>query len=336
MVESRCAITKVVRPFIRYFNPSWIRASDSESRLDVASSRIRMRGSARMARAIETRCRWPPESFTPRSPTTVSYFFSKFSANSSTRAMRQASRISSFVASGRAKAMFSSIVPSKRNVSCSTTPNCVRYVSRRTVERSTPSTVMTPSRGAWNAAIRLMIVDLPDPEGPTSAVTVPGAEEFACPLGKFDGPDFHVVHRKGGKAEAERSKPAERKDEAAEVEPGSRDPTRVDGDELVLRQGGAPRRVPVEGRRVVGDAHEGASHSDRARADRNLEEHRGIRGGLRDVADKALARNPQRGRQRDRQRQQHCDSLRGDISGRDAHFMIANLSMWVPRPGAST
>ena len=36
-----------------------------------------MRGSARMARAMETRWRWPPESLTPRSPTMVSYFFSK-------------------------------------------------------------------------------------------------------------------------------------------------------------------------------------------------------------------------------------------------------------------
>ena len=93
---SRCAITNVVRPCIRYLKPSWIIASDSESRLDVASSRIKIRGSARIARAIETRCRWPPESFTPRSPTIVSYPFSKLSANSSTRAMRQASRICSF------------------------------------------------------------------------------------------------------------------------------------------------------------------------------------------------------------------------------------------------
>ena len=52
-----------------------------------------MRGSARIARAIETRWRCPPESLTPRSPTIVSYFFSKLSANSSTRAIRQASRI---------------------------------------------------------------------------------------------------------------------------------------------------------------------------------------------------------------------------------------------------
>ena len=43
----------------------WISASLSLSRLDVASSRIRMRGSARIARAIATRCRCPPESFTP-------------------------------------------------------------------------------------------------------------------------------------------------------------------------------------------------------------------------------------------------------------------------------
>src|SRR5881628_1854757 len=59
---------------------------------------MRMRGSARMARAMETRCFWPPESLTPRSPTTVSYFFSKDSANSSTRAMRQAASTSSSVA----------------------------------------------------------------------------------------------------------------------------------------------------------------------------------------------------------------------------------------------
>ena len=77
MVESRCAITNVVRPCMRYESPCWIISSDSESRLEVASSRIRMRGSARMARAIEILCRCPPESLTPRSPTMVSYFSGK-------------------------------------------------------------------------------------------------------------------------------------------------------------------------------------------------------------------------------------------------------------------
>ena len=51
---------------------------------------------------------------------------SKDSANSSTRAMRQAAMMSSSLASGREKATLSRMVPSKRNVSCSTTPSCVR------------------------------------------------------------------------------------------------------------------------------------------------------------------------------------------------------------------
>ena len=38
----------------------------------VASSRIRIRGSVRIARASAIRCRWPPDRVSPRSPTTVS------------------------------------------------------------------------------------------------------------------------------------------------------------------------------------------------------------------------------------------------------------------------
>ena len=41
--------------------------SDSASRAEVASSRIRMSGSLRRARAIAMRCFWPPESCAPRS-----------------------------------------------------------------------------------------------------------------------------------------------------------------------------------------------------------------------------------------------------------------------------
>ena len=42
------------------------------------------------------------------------------------RAIRQAVRICSSLAPGRANATFSRMVPSNRNVSCNTTPNCVR------------------------------------------------------------------------------------------------------------------------------------------------------------------------------------------------------------------
>ena len=61
-------MTNVVRPCRSDRRPSWIIASLSLSRLDVASSSSRMRGFARIARAMATRWRWPPDSRTPRSP----------------------------------------------------------------------------------------------------------------------------------------------------------------------------------------------------------------------------------------------------------------------------
>ena len=71
-VERRWAMAKVVRPLTRRAMASWICFSVSVSTELVASSRIRMRGSCRMARAIEIRWRSPPESGWPRSPTWVS------------------------------------------------------------------------------------------------------------------------------------------------------------------------------------------------------------------------------------------------------------------------
>ena len=52
--------------------PTWISRSDSVSSAEVASSRIRIGASLRIARAIAMRWRWPPDSRMPRSPTTVS------------------------------------------------------------------------------------------------------------------------------------------------------------------------------------------------------------------------------------------------------------------------
>ena len=51
----------------------WISRSVAESSADVASSRTRIGGFFSTVRAIATRCFSPPESFSPRSPTTVWY-----------------------------------------------------------------------------------------------------------------------------------------------------------------------------------------------------------------------------------------------------------------------
>ena len=73
IVESRWATMIVVRPTLSRSSASWTSRSDSLSSELVASSSSRIGGSLRIARAIATRWRWPPERRIPRSPTMVSY-----------------------------------------------------------------------------------------------------------------------------------------------------------------------------------------------------------------------------------------------------------------------
>ena len=72
IVESRCAITSVVRPRESSSSDSWTACSLSLSSALVASSKIRIGGFLRKTRAIAMRCFWPPERWLPRSPTCVS------------------------------------------------------------------------------------------------------------------------------------------------------------------------------------------------------------------------------------------------------------------------
>lgn len=73
IVDNRCATITVVRFTITLSSASWTTHSDSASSALVASSRRRILGSLRIARAIATRCFCPPDSWAPRSPTSVSY-----------------------------------------------------------------------------------------------------------------------------------------------------------------------------------------------------------------------------------------------------------------------
>ena len=62
MVESRWAMAIVVRPAISGSSASCTSRSLVVSSAEVASSRMRMRGSLRIARAMASRCFSPPES----------------------------------------------------------------------------------------------------------------------------------------------------------------------------------------------------------------------------------------------------------------------------------
>ena len=81
-VESRCAMIKVVRPVISSSSAFWTSCSLRASKALVASSKISIFGSRSSARAIAMRCFCPPESWTPRSPTSVSQPLENRSMNS--------------------------------------------------------------------------------------------------------------------------------------------------------------------------------------------------------------------------------------------------------------
>ncbi|MNT52410.1 hypothetical protein D3C72_1894350 [compost metagenome] len=72
IVERRWAMAITVLPCMSVVNCSWIAASTSESRAEVASSSTSSGAFLSSTRAMATRCRCPPESLTPRSPTWAS------------------------------------------------------------------------------------------------------------------------------------------------------------------------------------------------------------------------------------------------------------------------
>mmetsp|Transcript_25056 Transcript_25056/g.44553 ORF Transcript_25056/g.44553 Transcript_25056/m.44553 type:complete len:84 (-) Transcript_25056:432-683(-) len=74
IVESLCAITRTLAPVSRSSSSiaEWTSASFFASRLEVASSRMRIGGFATSARAMAIRCLCPPESLPPISPARVS------------------------------------------------------------------------------------------------------------------------------------------------------------------------------------------------------------------------------------------------------------------------
>ena len=65
MVERRWAMQMVVRPFINWSSAAWTMRSDSLSSELVASSSTKMGAFFKMARAMATRWRSPPERFVP-------------------------------------------------------------------------------------------------------------------------------------------------------------------------------------------------------------------------------------------------------------------------------
>ena len=101
-----------------------------EARLLVASSMIRISGFFNNALAMARRCFCPPERLAPFSSSIVSYLNGILLINSSALLRRQASIISSIVASSLPSSRFSLIVPLNRKISCDMYAILLRSASR--------------------------------------------------------------------------------------------------------------------------------------------------------------------------------------------------------------
>lgn len=137
-------MSNVVRSAVTARSVSWIAASVTVSIADVASSRISTRGSVSRARASPSRCRCPPDSVSPRSPTSVAYPSGSARMNSSASAARAAAKTSSSLASGRPYAMLSRTEVENRNASSKTTPIAWRRSFNGTSRTSSPPTRTEP------------------------------------------------------------------------------------------------------------------------------------------------------------------------------------------------
>ena len=156
MVDRRWAMTKAVRPCSRRASASWMICSVCVSMLEVASSRIRMRGSASSARAKEISWRWPDRedhaAFFDRGFVAQAHLADKLiRANG----FRGGFDFCHRVASSRPKRMFSRTVPENRKGSCSTMPIWRRRLSWVTSRRSCPSTRIAPAGGVMEARQQL-------------------------------------------------------------------------------------------------------------------------------------------------------------------------------------
>ena len=147
-VARRCAMTRLVRFFIRFSSAFCTAASDRASSALVASSSSNRRGLRKIARAIAMRWRWPPERRTPFSPTKASYPPSRAEMNSSAWAFCAASTIISWLTSGRPKAIFSRTVDENKAASWGTRPICPRSSAVTTSRMSTPATDIRPAIGS--------------------------------------------------------------------------------------------------------------------------------------------------------------------------------------------
>ena len=130
---------------------------------------------------MERRWRSPPEREAPFSPSTVSNPWGSLSMNSRQCAALAASATSSSEAPSRPMRILFATVSSKRITSWKTMETCASHDSSENPAMSLPEQRILPLSGSQNFAASWAQVDLPEPLGPTSAVTLPSCASKLTP-----------------------------------------------------------------------------------------------------------------------------------------------------------
>ena len=169
-------MTMVVRSTIKAFSAARTCSSLRVSRCEVASSSTRIGASFRKARAIAMRWRWPPESWTPRSPD------ARLQALGQARDELRQRRLLQRALDARSGC----IRPREPDIGLQRVVEQIgvlrhqrdalaQSVERELAKVDAGETHTDPSSGSQKRSSRLATVVLPAPEGPTNATVDPAA-----------------------------------------------------------------------------------------------------------------------------------------------------------------
>ena len=165
--ERRSPLCQVVQTASRIFT------SVSVSIFDVASSKITIGGSFSKTRAIDTRCFWPTDNFTPRSPIQLSYPSGSRLIKSCARAARAAASTRSWSAAVAVQNIFPHrAVEEKRFLLHQT--DLASQEGQRQIRTSYPSIKTVAALHVVKPHQQLEERAFPAPLGPTKAIAFPG------------------------------------------------------------------------------------------------------------------------------------------------------------------
>src|SRR5699024_1311456 len=171
--SSRCATITVVRPRRTPSTASSSTPASCGEASEAASSRTITRGSSTATRARASCWPRPDATSSPAGPSPVSSCSGSPRAQSASPTSPSADHRTASPAPGDTRSRFDRTVPGKTKPSCATSATTRARSAPSSALTSSPPTVTVPASASRTPATAPAIVDLPEPEAPTSATVAP-------------------------------------------------------------------------------------------------------------------------------------------------------------------